>query len=85
MEIPKIEQNIEKIYIPFYIIAFELVASNSHYYEENTCHQKSRFKQRILRVKISLKVTFSRSFLLTEIKKYNKNAVMQISEVFETL
>ena len=43
MKIPEIEQNIEKHPLPFYIIAFGLVAANSHFYEENTCHQKSRF------------------------------------------
>ena len=30
-----------KIFVAFYIIAFDLVASNSRYYEENICDRQS--------------------------------------------
>ena len=30
----------EKVVV-FYVIAFKLVAANSHYYDDNTCHPQS--------------------------------------------
>ena len=43
MHIAEIEKDIEKKYLDFQINPFQLVAENSHYYEENNCHQQSRF------------------------------------------
>ena len=78
MEIPEIEQNIEKKPVDFEIIASELNAVNSYYYEENTFHQQPKFKKRVLRVEISLTEIFSKSYLLREIRRYDKIPLMVI-------
>ena len=39
----QVEQNVEKMFLVFYIIAFKYVPASSHYYDENTCRQQSRF------------------------------------------
>ena len=43
MQIPKIETKIDKKFLLFKIIAFELVPVNSKYFKENTCHRQSMF------------------------------------------
>ena len=45
MKIPEIEQNIEKHPLPFYIIAFGLVAANSHFYERILVIRSPDFKE----------------------------------------
>ena len=42
LQISEIKQKIEKELFPYEIIAFELIAVNSHYYRESTCDQHSR-------------------------------------------
>ena len=45
MWIPQVEQNVEKMSVVFYIIAFGLVPASSHYYKENTCHHQGFNKE----------------------------------------
>ena len=45
----------------FQVIAFELVAVDSHYYEENNCHQHAMCYKRVLRFQISLRKRFLNS------------------------
>ena len=66
-------------------MAFGLVHGASHYYEENSCRQQSRFEQRVLRVKISLIENFAMYTFLTVSKNYDKRVVMHISQVFVTV
>ena len=40
----------EKIILIFYIIVFQLIAQDSPYDEENTCHRQSMCKQTVLKV-----------------------------------
>ena len=63
MEIVQVEYDVEKMSLVFYIIAFGLVTASSHYYEENTCRQQSRFQQRVLKVKTSLIEIFFKVYL----------------------
>ena len=78
MEVPEIEQNIEKKPVDFDIIASELNAVNSYYYEENIFHQQPKFKERVLRAEISLTEIFSKSYLLREIRRFDKIPLMVI-------
>ena len=41
MNIPEMEQNIQKKFSVFKIIAFQSGAANSHNPEQDTCHQQS--------------------------------------------
>ena len=43
MQISKLERKNDKMFLVFYIIAFELVLANLKYYKENTCHPQSVF------------------------------------------
>ena len=63
MEIVQVEYDVEKMSLVFHIIAFGLVPASSHYYEENTCRQQSRFQQRVLKVKTSLIEIFFKVYL----------------------
>ena len=85
MEVPEIEQNIEKKPVDFDIIASELNAVNSYYYEENIFHQQPKFKERVLRAEISLTEIFSKSYLLREIRRFDKIPLMVIWQVFGSL
>ena len=67
------------------VIPLASVPVNLPYYEENTCHRQSLCSETILRFHISLRETFSKSFLLIMMKKFEKGAVMQISQLFGTL
>ena len=82
LQISEIKQKIEKELFPYEIIAFELIAVNSHYYKESTCDQHS---QRELRFKISLRETFPNSIFLGIVIRYYKSAAVQISAVLRTL
>ena len=53
MYISGIEKKFNKMFLPFYIIAFELDLSNSEYYKGNTCHRQSMFQQRVIKVQRS--------------------------------
>ena len=46
-------KNQEKCFFVFKIIASQLVAVNSHYYKEHTCHRQSMCQQTVLRFHIS--------------------------------
>ena len=46
------QENIEKKVLTFEMIAFQLSAANSHYYEQSTCNWQSMYKQTVLRVHI---------------------------------
>ena len=41
MQIQEMEQRMQKMFLPFQIIAFELGVANSHKLEQDTCHRQS--------------------------------------------
>ena len=43
MKISKIERNIQKMFLVFYIIPFDIVPAHSEYNKENTCDRPSIF------------------------------------------
>ena len=54
----------------------DLVAINSPYYRENTCHWDPMSCETVLRLQISLKEVFLNSLLLRVMKKYDKIAAV---------
>ena len=76
-------KKIEKKFFVFEIIASELVALNSVYSEENTCHPHSMCCKTVLRFCMSLTQTFCKSIAFTVINKYGKGGVLDISTKFE--
>ena len=78
------KQIIHKKFYVSYIIAFEMVAVNASYYEENTCHQQSTCYETVQRFEISQGETFSNSISLILMRQYYTSAAIQISAVFGT-
>ena len=62
----------QKKFLVFKIIAFELGSTNSHNYEQDTCHWQSICYQATLRFKISLKEVYSKAGSLRVIKNIMK-------------
>ena len=81
----KWNKKIKKTFFVFQIIAFILGVANSHKLEHDTCYWQSMCKQTPLRIHLTLEETFSKSTSLGMIKKQDKSALMQISQVFGTL
>ena len=83
MHISKMQKKYRKKLFVFEIIASELVALNCLYSEENTCHQQSMCQQKLIRLCVLLKQTFSDSITFQMISKYGNSAVFQIATLFE--
>ena len=79
------EQKIEKNFLVFQILAFELEVANSGNIEQDTTHRESMCKQTPLRFRLTLGETFSKWTFPKMMKKYGKIALMEISELFGTL
>ena len=67
------------------IIDFELGTRNSHNPEKDICHWQSMCYETTLRFKISPREIFSKSGCPIVMKKYDENALIQISQDFATL
>ena len=85
MKNPEIEQKHQKKFLVLKIIAFESETANSHNPEQDTCHWRSMFYEKSLRINISLRGKLSKSRSPRVMKKYNENALMQILQEFGTL
>ena len=66
------------------IIPFESGTTNSQNPEQDNCHWQSMCYVRSLRFNISLREIFSKLGSPIEMKKYDENALMQISQEFGT-
>ena len=75
MCILEICQKMEKTFFAFKIIAFELVAVNSHCYKESTCHRESICPN----ISHITKKDIFRVIFLQSDEKFEKSAVMQTS------
>ena len=67
------------------VIAFESGMTNSHNLEQDIFHWQSMCYETPLRFNISLKEMFLKSGSPRVVKKYDENALMQISQEFGTL
>ena len=75
MCILEMNQKMEKKFFAFKIIAFELVAVNSHCYKESSCHRESMCPN----ISHITKKDISRVSFLQSDEKFDKSAVMQTS------
>ena len=66
------EQENQKIFLVFEIIAFEPVRRNSRILEQDTCHWQSICYQATLRFKIPLKQVYSKASSLRVMKNIMK-------------
>ena len=55
-----------------------MVAVNSHYYEDNTCHWQTMCQQTVLIVKMLLREKFFSSISLRMMINFDKSAAMEI-------
>ena len=85
MEFPELEQKDPKIFLVLKIIAFESGSTNSHNFEEDTCHCQSICYQAFLRVNISLREIFPKSGCLRVMKKQVENGLIHILQEFWTI
>ena len=67
------------------IIPFESGTTNSHTPEQDNCHWQSMCYETPLRFNISLTEIFSKLRSAKVMKKYDENALMQISQELGTL
>ena len=79
------EQNFEKKAIVFQIFAFEFRVAISRNMQQDTWHQQAMCQQTQLRFNRKRAETFSKSISLRMMKKDDKSAPMEISQVFGTL
>ena len=79
------EQKNQKKLLVLKIIAFESGKANSHNPEQDICHWQSMCYETPLRFNISLREIFSKSRPPRVMKKYDKNALMQILQEFGSL
>ena len=79
------EQKIQKNFFVFQIIAFQLGVGNSDNFEQNTSHRQSMCYHSALPFHLKLGETFSKSTSTAMMKKHDKSAPMDISQVFGTL
>ena len=82
MHISEIQQKIQKKSFASEIMAFEIIAGNSAYCCQNTCHRQLMREQTVLRFHIKLKVTFSNSIYLELMRKEGNIGAVLISAVF---
>ena len=66
-------------------IALELGVANSLNLQQDTWHPLTMYQQTPLRFHLLLGETFSKSTSLRMMKKHDKSALMEISQVFVTL
>ena len=85
MYIPEIEAKKKKKLLVLKIIAFESRTRNSHNPEQDIGHWLSMCYETTLRFNRSLRQIFSRSGSPIMMKKYDKSALMQISQEFGTV
>ena len=85
MYIPEIEQKNKKKLLVLKIIAFESRTRNSHNPEQDIGHWQSMCYETPLRFNRSLRQIFSRSGSPIMMKKYDKSALVQISQEFGTV
>ena len=78
------QQKIQNKIFVCYIIAFEFVAANPHYYKEIFVIDKylSVGSETVLKINISLTETISNSISSRVMKEHGKNIVQQIQTVF---
>ena len=79
------EKKIQKKFFLFNIIEFQLRVANSQNLEHDTCHRQSICKEKYQRFHVTLGETFSKSNSMRMMKKHDKSALMEISQVFGTL
>ena len=79
------EQKIQKKFYVFQIIAFELGVANSRSVQQDTWHWQTMRRQTHQRFHLTLREKFSKSTSLRMLKKDDKSALMEISQVFGTL
>ena len=72
MEFPEKEQENQKIFLVFKIIAFEPGSGSSHILEQDTSHWQSICHQATLRFKISLRDVYSKASSLRVMKNIMK-------------
>ena len=78
------EQEIEKKFFVFQILAFELGVANSRNIENYTCHGHSICSKIPLRFNLTLGDTFSKSTSPRMMKKHDTSTLMEFSQVFGT-
>ena len=79
------ENKTEKIFFVFKIIAFEKWTANSHSPEQDTYNRQSMCEQTPLWFQTSMREIFSESFFLRMMEKYDKSALMKITQVFRNV
>ena len=77
------QENLKK-YFALKSSAFESGKTNSQNPEQDNCHWQSMCYVRSLRFNISLREIFSKLGSPIEMKKYDENALMQISQELGT-
>ena len=78
----------KKLKIKFFVfrkIASHFGVANSQNPEQDICHRQSIRKQKPPRFDLTLGETFSKSITLRMMKKHDKTALREISQVFGTL
>ena len=71
-------QKNQKNFLVLKIIAIDLVTTNSHNLEQDSCHWQSICYKTPLRFNMSLREIFSESCSLGVMRKYDESALMQI-------
>ena len=85
MQIPEVEQKIDKKVFVFQIIAFELGATNSNYYAENNVASGVHVFTNRTKISHITNRNFFRVILPRVMKNYDKSAALQISQVIQML
>ena len=78
------QTNLKRILV-LKISASESGTTNSHNPEQDICHWQSMCYETTLRFKVSPREIFSKSGRPIVMKKYDENALIQISQDFATL
>ena len=80
----KLSKKIRKIFFISYIIEFDLVAENTHFYEENTYHWQTVCYKQSKNFTYSQQRHFPTQFP-SESWKYDKSAAVKVLTVFRSL
>ena len=81
----KCNKKLKKKFFVFRKIASHFGVANSQNPEQDICHRQSIRKQKPPRFDLTLGETFSKSITLRMMKKHDKTALREISQVFGTL
>ena len=73
------------MFFVFEIIAFELGVANFYNLEQDTCHQQPICKKKPLRLHLTLGETFYESSFQRMMKKRDKSALIETSQVYAML